>query len=159
MQIINVYCSKYETQGQIWPIVHNTTVFSLILTQIIALGVFGTKKSPVTMSFTVPLLICTLLFNEYCRQRFSPIFSNFSAQVIITFYLIRYENLKLKRLKTLKIKSVVFLQDLIEKDRDDEKHGRMEEIHQMLHSIYSQFPADTINRDVHDANSRQTQQI
>ncbi|KAM0949933.1 putative calcium-dependent channel, 7TM region phosphate [Dioscorea sansibarensis] len=87
-QIINVYCSKYETQGQIWPIVHNTTVFSLILTQIIALGVFGTKKSPVTMSFTVPLLICTLLFNEYCRQRFSPIFSNFSAQATITFYLI-----------------------------------------------------------------------
>lgn len=80
-QILNVYCTKYESGGRIWPVVHNTTVFSLVLAQIIALGVFGLKDSPVASGFTIPLLVCTLLFNEYCRQRFSPIFDSFSAQV------------------------------------------------------------------------------
>lgn len=81
VQILNVYISKYESGGLMWPVVHNTTVFSLVLMQIIALGVFGLKKSPVASGFTIPLLILTLLFNEYCRQRFHPIFISYNAQV------------------------------------------------------------------------------
>lgn len=109
-QIVNVYITKYEGGGQLWPIVHNTTIFSLVLTQMISLGVFGIKKSPVASGFTIPLIICTLLFNEYCRQRFSPIFKKNVAQV------------------------------LLEMDRRDEQSGRMEEIHQQLHSAYCQLP-------------------
>uniref|UniRef100_A0A1D1Z0N5 Putative membrane protein YLR241W n=1 Tax=Anthurium amnicola TaxID=1678845 RepID=A0A1D1Z0N5_9ARAE len=109
-QILNVYGSKYETGGQMWPIVHNTTVFSLVLAQIIALGVFGLKDSPVASGFTIPLVILTLLFNEYCRQRFYPIFKSLSAQ------------------------------DVIEMDRQDEQSGRMEQIHEQLQSAYCQFP-------------------
>ncbi|KAL9359483.1 hypothetical protein Peur_047606 [Populus x canadensis] len=109
-QIVNVYITKYEGGGQLWPIVHNTTIFSLVLTQMISLGVFGIKKSPVASGFTIPLIICTLLFNEYCRQRFTPIFKKNVAQV------------------------------LLEMDRRDEQSGRMEEIHQQLHSAYCQLP-------------------
>ncbi|CAA7399447.1 unnamed protein product [Spirodela intermedia] len=109
-QILNVYCSKYETGGKMWPIVHNTTVFSLVLAQIIALGVFGLKDSPIASGFTIPLVILTLLFNEYCRQRFAPVFDSLSAQ------------------------------DVIEMDRHDEENGRMEEIHEQLQSAYCQFP-------------------
>lgn len=109
-QIVNVYITKYEGGGQLWPIVHNTTIFSLVLTQMISLGVFGIKKSPVASGFTIPLIICTLLFNEYCRQRFFPIFKKNVAQV------------------------------LLEMDRRDEQSGRMEEIHQQLHSAYCQLP-------------------
>lgn len=76
----------------------------------ISLGVFGIKKSPVASGFTIPLIICTLLFNEYCRQRFFPIFKKNVAQV------------------------------LLEMDRRDEQSGRMEEIHQQLHSAYCQLP-------------------
>ncbi|OVA14568.1 protein of unknown function DUF221 [Macleaya cordata] len=108
-QFLNVYISKYESRGEIWPIVHNTTIFSLVLSQVIALGVFGLKKSPIASGFTIPLVILTLLFNEYCRQRFHPIFKNFAAQ------------------------------DLIDMDRRDEQCGRMEEIHQQLKSAYCQF--------------------
>jgi hypothetical protein len=68
--------------GKLWPIMHNTMVFSLVLTQIIALGVFTIKNSPVATGFTILLLIGTILFNEYCRQRFARIFNSFSAQVI-----------------------------------------------------------------------------
>ncbi|KAF3447485.1 hypothetical protein FNV43_RR12671 [Rhamnella rubrinervis] len=105
-QILNVYASKYESGGQFWPIVHNTTIFSLAFMQIIALGVFGLRKSPVASGFTIPLFICTLLFNEYCRQRFHPIFQSHAAEV------------------------------LIEMDRRDERLGRMEDIYQQLHSVY-----------------------
>jgi hypothetical protein len=82
-QILNVYVSNYESGGQYWPIVHITTIFSLVLSQIIALGVFGIKRSPVASGFTIPLIIGTLLFNEYCRQRFLPVFKNDAAEVAI----------------------------------------------------------------------------
>ncbi|KAK7849882.1 csc1-like protein [Quercus suber] len=63
-QIVNVYTSKHDTGGQFWPLVHNTTIFSLIITQITTLGAFGIKRSPVASGFTIPLIICTLIVNE-----------------------------------------------------------------------------------------------
>ncbi|KAL5127132.1 CSC1-like protein RXW8 [Glycine soja] len=107
-QIINVYITKYDSGGQYWPIVHNTTVFSLLFSQLIALGVFGLKRSSVTSGFTIPLLIGTLLFHQYCRQRFLPVFRNNSAQI------------------------------LIDLDRRDEHCGRVEEIYEHLCSAYNQ---------------------
>lgn len=81
MQILNVYYPKYEMGGKLWPVMHNAIVFSLVLTQVIALGVFTIKRSPVTAGFTILLLVGTVLFNEYCRHRFSRIFEAYSAQV------------------------------------------------------------------------------
>ncbi|KAE8679916.1 CSC1-like protein [Hibiscus syriacus] len=109
-QILNVYVPEYESGGLFWPIVHNTTIFSLVLTQVIALGVFGIKRSPVASGFIIPLIFLTLLFNEYCRQRFSPVFKRSPAQV------------------------------LIEKDRQEENLGRGEEIYKLLRTSYCQFP-------------------
>jgi len=109
-QILNVYYPKYEMGGKLWPIMHNTIVFSLVLMQVIALGVFTIKHSPVATGFTILLLVATVLFNEYCRHRFSRIFEAYSAQ------------------------------DVIELDRDDEQSGRMQEIHQHLQDAYSQTP-------------------
>ncbi|KAI3465221.1 hypothetical protein Pfo_021884 [Paulownia fortunei] len=114
-QMLNVYVTEYESGGLYWPIVHNTTIFSLVLTQIIALGVFGIKESPVASGFTFPLIICTLLFHEYCRQRFHPVFRKTPAKIVI------------------------------EMDRKDEHCGRMEEIHQKLQSPYCQFRSKSLN--------------
>ena len=86
-QFLNVYCTKYDTGGLYWPIAHNATIFSLVLTQIICLGVFALKKSPVAAGFTVPLIIFTLLFFQYCRKRHLPLFKSFPAQVsTISFF-------------------------------------------------------------------------
>ncbi|KAL3617852.1 hypothetical protein CASFOL_038173 [Castilleja foliolosa] len=114
-QIINVYVTEYESGGLYWPIVHNTTIFSLVLTQIIALGVFGLKESPVSLAFTFPLIICTLLFHQYCRHRFNPVFRKIPAKVAI------------------------------EMDREDEQYGRVEDIHQKLQSAYCQFRSKALN--------------
>lgn len=137
-QILNVYISKYETGGQFWPIAHNATIFAMIVAQIIALGVFGIKKSPVASGFTIPLIIGTLLFYEYCRQRFLPIFRNTAAEVA---------NSKWKPLVCVCVFSFSQVQPcyclnfqvLIEMDRKDKQCGRMEEIYQRLRTAYCQF--------------------
>ncbi|KAM0882117.1 hypothetical protein ACQ4PT_032564 [Festuca glaucescens] len=109
-ELLNVYRTRYDTGGLYWPIAHNTVIFSLVLTQIICLGVFGLKVSPVAAGFTIPLIILTLLFNQYCRKRLLPLFKSFPAQ------------------------------DLVDMDREDEQSGRMEHIHHQLHTAYCQFP-------------------
>lgn len=81
LQLLNVYSPKFETGGTFWPIVHNSTVFSLILMHMIAVGIFGLKKLPLASSLTLPLPIITLLFNNYCRNRFLPVFKGYPAEV------------------------------------------------------------------------------
>ncbi|KAJ8750176.1 hypothetical protein K2173_014091 [Erythroxylum novogranatense] len=82
-QLLNVYAPKYETNGKFWPIVHNSTIFSLILMHVIAIGVFGLKKLPLASSLTIPLPILTLVFNEYCRKRFLPIFQAYPTECLV----------------------------------------------------------------------------
>ncbi|KAI4314124.1 hypothetical protein L6164_027060 [Bauhinia variegata] len=82
-QFINVYATKYETAGKFWPIVHNSMIFSLVLMHIIAVGIFALKKLPLASTLTFPLPVLTLLFNEYCRKRFLPMFVAYSAESLI----------------------------------------------------------------------------
>ncbi|KAK4753565.1 hypothetical protein SAY87_001669 [Trapa incisa] len=82
-QFLNVYAPKYETGGKFWPIVHNSTIFSLVLMHAIAVGIFTLKKLSLASTLIFPLPILTLLFNEYCRKRFLPIFIAYSAETLI----------------------------------------------------------------------------
>ncbi|KAK6255975.1 CSC1/OSCA1-like [Theobroma cacao] len=82
-QFLNVYASKFETGGKFWPIVHDSTIFSLVLMHIIAIGIFGLKKLPLASSLTIPLPVLTLIFNEYCRKRFRPIFKAYPTECLI----------------------------------------------------------------------------
>ncbi|XP_027358106.1 CSC1-like protein HYP1 isoform X2 [Abrus precatorius] len=82
-QLLKVYAPKYETGGEFWPTVHNSTIFSLVLMHIIAIGIFGLKKLPLASILTLPLPILTLLFNEYCQKRFFPIFKDYPAECLI----------------------------------------------------------------------------
>ncbi|KAL5987779.1 hypothetical protein ACLOJK_035533 [Asimina triloba] len=54
-QFLNVYSPKFETGGKFWPIVHDGTIFSLVLMHAIAIGIFGLKKLPLASSLTLPL--------------------------------------------------------------------------------------------------------
>ncbi|BFG26637.1 hypothetical protein CerSpe_129110 [Prunus speciosa] len=82
-QLLNVYAPKYETGGRFWPTVHNSTIFSVVLMHIIAIGIFGLKNLSLAASLIVPLPILTLLFNEYCRKRFLPIFEDYPVECLI----------------------------------------------------------------------------
>ncbi|XP_066357737.1 CSC1-like protein HYP1 [Miscanthus floridulus] len=82
-QLFNIYVPKYDTGGKFWPVVHSTTIFSLVVLHIIAIGVFGLKKLPLASSLLLPLPLLTLLFNEFCRNRFLPIFEAYSTESLI----------------------------------------------------------------------------
>lgn len=84
MQFLNVYAPKYETAGKFWPIVHNSMIFSLVLMHAIAIGIFTVKKLSIASTLIFPLPVLTLLFNEYCRKRFLPIFIAYSAEVCLS---------------------------------------------------------------------------
>lgn len=145
LQLLNVYMPKYETGGKFWPIVHNSTIFSLILMQAIAFGIFSLKKLPVASSLILPLPVLTLLFNDYCRKRFLPVFHAYPAEVFHQLTQLLFSHFWSKHflgisscqlvtvfcmLKTF-IRSNVFisfnLQTLIKKDREDQNDPSLNE--------------------------------
>ncbi|XP_024929246.3 CSC1-like protein At3g54510 isoform X3 [Ziziphus jujuba] len=79
-QIEDVYDTVYETCGQYWPYIHHHILVAVILMQITMIGLFGLKAKPAASISTIPLLILTVLFNEYCKIRFLPTFYNYSIQ-------------------------------------------------------------------------------
>lgn len=81
-QLLNVYAPKYDAGGRFWPIVHDSTIFSLVLMHIVAIGIFGLKKLPLASGLIIPLPILTLLFHEYCQKRFLPIFKAYPNEVL-----------------------------------------------------------------------------
>lgn len=80
-QIHNVYISTYETCGQYWPYIHHYIVIAIVIMQITMIGFFGLKSKPAASFATIPLLVFTLLFNEYCKIRFFPTFCHWSVKV------------------------------------------------------------------------------
>lgn len=79
-QIQDVYDIVYETCGEYWPHIHHYIFTAMILMQITMIGMFGLKSKPAASIATIPLFLITLLFNEYCKIRFLPTFSNFPVQ-------------------------------------------------------------------------------
>ncbi|KAG9439865.1 hypothetical protein H6P81_020030 [Aristolochia fimbriata] len=82
-QFLNLYSAKFETAAKFWPIVHYSTIFSLILMHAIAIGIFSLKKLPLASSLTLPLPFLTLLFNDYCRKRFLPTFEAYPTECLV----------------------------------------------------------------------------
>ncbi|KAG9129369.1 hypothetical protein Leryth_016648 [Lithospermum erythrorhizon] len=78
--IQDVYITTYETCGQYWPCIHHYILFAIVLMQITMIGLFGLKSKPAASFSTIPLLILTILFNEYCKIRFLPTFKNYSVK-------------------------------------------------------------------------------
>ncbi|KAJ7982338.1 CSC1-like protein [Quillaja saponaria] len=79
-QIEDVYETTYETCGQYWPYIHHYILVSIILMQITMIGLFGLKSKPAASISTIPLLLFTLMFNEYCKIRFLPAFQHYSLK-------------------------------------------------------------------------------
>ncbi|XP_059434060.1 CSC1-like protein At3g54510 isoform X2 [Corylus avellana] len=79
-QIEDVYDTVYETCGQYWPYIHLYILIAIILMQITMIGLFGLKAKPAASISTIPLLLFTLMFNEYCKKRFLPSFHHYSIQ-------------------------------------------------------------------------------
>ncbi|GLT74553.1 hypothetical protein SLA2020_463410 [Shorea laevis] len=79
-QIQDVYDTVYDTFGKYWPFIHHYVFVAIVLMQITMIGVFVLKKKPASSISTIPLLLVTIMFNEYCKMRFLPTFQQFSIQ-------------------------------------------------------------------------------
>ncbi|XP_012567315.1 CSC1-like protein At3g54510 isoform X2 [Cicer arietinum] len=79
-QIQDMYAITYETCGQYWPYIHHYILLAIILMQITMIGLFGLKLKPAASISTIPLLLSTLMFNEYCKMRFLPYFHHYSLK-------------------------------------------------------------------------------
>ncbi|KAF3667314.1 CSC1-like protein [Capsicum annuum] len=79
-QIEDVYITTYETCGLYWPYVHHYIIVAIILMQVTMIGLFGLKAKPSASFSVIPLMVVTILFNEYCKMRFLPSFNHVSIQ-------------------------------------------------------------------------------
>ncbi|MBA0659869.1 hypothetical protein Goklo_011962, partial [Gossypium klotzschianum] len=78
--IQDVYETVYDTCGTFWPFIHHYIIVAIILMQITMIGLFGLKSKPAASVSTIPLLLLTIMFNEYCKIRFLPAFRSHSIQ-------------------------------------------------------------------------------
>ncbi|XP_047338838.1 CSC1-like protein At3g54510 isoform X2 [Impatiens glandulifera] len=79
-QIEDVYEPAYETCGQYWPYIHHYIVLAIVFMQINMIGLFGLKSKPSASFAAIPLLLLTVVFNEYCKIRFLPSFHHYPIQ-------------------------------------------------------------------------------
>ncbi|WJX61577.1 hypothetical protein P8452_46652 [Trifolium repens] len=79
-QIINVYNQQYESAAAFWPQVHSRIIASLIISQLLLLGLLSTKKAARSTPLLVLLPILTFAFHKYCKHRFEPAFRKYPVE-------------------------------------------------------------------------------
>ncbi|PPD93866.1 hypothetical protein GOBAR_DD09126 [Gossypium barbadense] len=80
MQIINVYNQQYESGAAFWPHVHSRIIASLVISQLLFLGLLSTKEAANSTPLLAILPILTLSFNQYCKHRFEPAFRRYHSR-------------------------------------------------------------------------------
>ncbi|XP_061952803.1 CSC1-like protein At1g32090 [Populus nigra] len=79
-QIVNVYHQQYESAAAFWPHVHSRIIASLLISQLLLLGLLSTKKAANSTPLLVILPILTLSFHKYCKIRFEPAFRKYPLE-------------------------------------------------------------------------------
>ncbi|CAH9133023.1 unnamed protein product [Cuscuta epithymum] len=82
-QVINVYDQKYESAGAFWPFVHGRIIASLVISQLLLMGLLSTKKAAKSTPLLFLLPILTLAFHKYCKNRFEPAFRKYPLEEAI----------------------------------------------------------------------------
>ncbi|KAI3460859.1 hypothetical protein Pfo_017522 [Paulownia fortunei] len=76
-QIINVYDQKYESGATFWPDVHRRVIISLILSQVLLMGLLSTKNAAKSTPLLLILPVLTIWFHRFCEERFESAFVKF----------------------------------------------------------------------------------
>ncbi|CAN0843005.1 CSC1-like protein At1g32090 [Linum grandiflorum] len=79
-QIINVYNQQYESVAAFWPHVHSRIITSLLIAQVLLMGLLATKKAANSTPLLVILPVLTLYFHKYCKHRFEPAFRKYPVE-------------------------------------------------------------------------------
>ncbi|KAG0498647.1 hypothetical protein HPP92_002962 [Vanilla planifolia] len=79
-QIINVYNQEYESAGAFWPHVHCRIIASLLISQLLLLGLLSTRKAAHSTPLLIILPLLTIWFHKYCKRRFERAFRNYPLE-------------------------------------------------------------------------------
>ncbi|GAB2273385.1 hypothetical protein Dimus_008182 [Dionaea muscipula] len=79
-QVINVYNQRYESVGAFWPHVHSRIIASLVISQLLLMGLLSTKEAVKSTPLLIILPILTWAFHKYCKSRFEPAFSKYPLE-------------------------------------------------------------------------------
>ncbi|KAJ0970873.1 hypothetical protein J5N97_018832 [Dioscorea zingiberensis] len=79
-QIINVYNQEYESAGAFWPHIHGRIIGSLLISQLLLLGLLSTKKAADSTPLLILLPVLTIWFHKYCKSRFEPAFRKYPLE-------------------------------------------------------------------------------
>ncbi|KAJ9707539.1 hypothetical protein PVL29_002535 [Vitis rotundifolia] len=79
-QVINVYNQRYESGAAFWPHVHSRIIASLLISQLLLMGLLSTKKAANSTPLLIALPILTLTFHKYCKNRFEPAFRKYPLE-------------------------------------------------------------------------------
>uniref|UniRef100_A0A1J3JFR4 Protein OSCA1 n=1 Tax=Noccaea caerulescens TaxID=107243 RepID=A0A1J3JFR4_NOCCA len=79
-QIINVYNQEYESAAAFWPDVHGRVIAALIISQLLLMGLLGTKHAASAAPFLIALPVLTIGFHRFCKGRYEPAFIRYPLQ-------------------------------------------------------------------------------
>ncbi|KAI3468571.1 hypothetical protein Pfo_025234 [Paulownia fortunei] len=79
-QVINVYNQQYESAAAFWPHVHGRIIASLLISQLLLMGLLSTKRAANSTPLLVVLPVLTLTFHKYCKNRFEPAFRKYPLE-------------------------------------------------------------------------------
>ncbi|CAG7898088.1 calcium permeable stress-gated cation channel 1 [Brassica rapa] len=79
-QIINVYNQEYESAAAFWPDVHGRVIAALIISQVLLMGLLGTKHAALAAPFLIALPVLTIGFHRFCKGRYEPAFVRYPLQ-------------------------------------------------------------------------------
>ncbi|CAA0812060.1 CSC1-like protein, partial [Striga hermonthica] len=79
-QVINVYDQQYESAAAFWPHVHGRIIASLLISQLLLMGLLSTKEAANSTPLLVVLPVLTLAFHKYCKSRFEPAFRKYPLE-------------------------------------------------------------------------------
>ena len=65
------YPQRYESEGKIWPYIHNRIIWGLLVFQLTTVGIFGLKGDVMPSTLAAPLPFFTLIFAWYIHQKYS----------------------------------------------------------------------------------------
>lgn len=85
MQIINVYNQEYESGAAFWPDVHGRVIIALVISQVLMMGLLGTKEAAQSTPFIIALPVLTIWFHMFCKGRYESAFVKYPLQVTQKF--------------------------------------------------------------------------
>ncbi|CAB79167.1 putative protein [Arabidopsis thaliana] len=128
-QIINVYNQEYESAAAFWPDVHGRVIAALVISQLLLMGLLGTKHAALAAPFLIALPVLTIGFHHFCKGRYEPAFIRYPLQEAMmkdTLETAREPNLNLKGYLQNAYVHPVFKGDEDDYDIDD-KLGKFED--------------------------------